>query len=89
MTNFQRNSKNMKQLRSGITSVISVRKSNNKDVVRRLKDSNGYLTLDLVVIAKISNEFFVNVSHCITKNIPRRKNHPKISWVTKLEVFFH
>ena len=56
---FQRNSNNMKQLWSGIKSVITTRKSNNMNVISKLKDSNGNLTSDPVVIANIFNKFFV------------------------------
>ena len=73
---FQRNSNNMKQLWSGIKSVITIRKSNNMNVISKLKDSNGNLKSDPVVIANIFNKFFVNVSHNITKNIPRPKKSP-------------
>ena len=68
---FQQNSKNMKQLWSGIKSVVSVKKSSNLNVIKKWKDSNGNITSDPVVIASIFNKFFVNVSHDITKNIPR------------------
>ena len=40
------------------------------------KDSNGNITSDPVVIANIFNRFFVNVSHDITKNIPRPNKSP-------------
>ena len=71
---FQRNSNNMKQLRSGIKSVITIRKSNNMNVISKLKDSNGNLKSDPVVIANIFNKFlFLVIS---LKNIPRPKKSP-------------
>ena len=66
----------MKQLWSGIKSVIDVRKSSNINVISKLKDSNGNTTSDPVVIANIFNKFFANVSHDITKNIPRSNKSP-------------
>ena len=66
----------MKQLWSGIKSVLSIKKSSNLNVINKLKDSNGNITSDPAVIASIFNKFFVNVSHDITKNIPRcHKSH--------------
>ena len=73
---FQKNSNNMKQLWSGIKSVISIRKSNNVNVISKLKDSNGNFTSDPAVIANIFNKFFVNVSHDIAKNIPPSNKSP-------------
>ena len=73
---FQKNSNNMKQLWSGIKSVIDVRRSSNINVISELKDSSGNTTSDPVVIANIFNKFFVNVSHDITKNIPRSNKSP-------------
>ena len=66
----------MKQLWSGIKSVITIRKSNNMNVISKLKDSNGNLKSDPVVIANIFNKSFVNVSRNITRNIPRPKKSP-------------
>ena len=43
---FQKNSNNMKQLWSGIKSVISIRKSSNVNVISKLKDSNGNVASD-------------------------------------------
>ena len=68
---FQRNSNNMKQLWSGIKSVIVTRKSSNADIISKIKDSNGNVTTDPTVIASIFNKYFVNVSHSITSTIPR------------------
>ena len=59
---FQQNSNNMKQLWSGIKSVVSIKKSSNLNVINKLKDSNGNITSDPAVIANIFNKFFVNVS---------------------------
>ena len=73
---FQKNSNNMKQLWSGIKSVIDARRSSNINVISKLKDSSGNTTSDPVVIANIFNKFFVNVSHDITKNIPRSNKSP-------------
>ena len=80
---FQKNSNNMKQLLSGIKSVISIRKSSNVNVISKLKDSNGNVTSDPAVIASIFNKYFVNVSHDITKIYQDLKNHLWISWVTE------
>ena len=73
---FKINSKNMKQLWLGIKSVISIRKSSNVNVISKLKNSDGALTSDPVVIANLFNKFFVNVSHDITKKIPRTRKSP-------------
>ena len=73
---FQKSSNNMKQLWSGIKSVISIRKSSNVNVISKLKDSNGNVTSDPAIIASIFNKYFVNVSHNITRNIPRSKKSP-------------
>ena len=73
---FQKNSNNMKQLWSGIKSVINIKKSSNVNVINKLKDSDGNITSDPAVIANIFNKFFVNVSHDITKNIPRPYKSP-------------
>ena len=51
---FQKNSNNMKQLWSGIKSVISVRKSSNVNVISKLKNSNGNITSDPAVRLLIS-----------------------------------
>ena len=66
----------MKKLWSGIKSVVSIKKSNNLNVNNKHKDSNGNITSDPVVIASIFDKFFVNVSHDITKNIPRSQKSP-------------
>ena len=66
----------MKQLWSGIKSVVCIKKSNNVNIINKLKDSNGNITSDPVVIANIFNKIFVNVSHDITKNIPRSNKSP-------------
>ena len=73
---FQKNSNNMKQLWSGIKSVISIRKSSNINVINRLKDSNGNIKSDPAVIANIVDKYFVTVSPNITKNIPRSIKSP-------------
>ena len=73
---FQTNSRNMKQLWSGIKSVINTRKSSNVNVTSKMKNSNGALTSDPVVIANLFNKFFVNVSHDITQKIPRTRKSP-------------
>ena len=64
------------QLWSGIKSVINIRKSSNVNVINKMKNSNGALTSDPVVIANLFNKFFVNVSHEITKIIPRTTKSP-------------
>ena len=66
----------MKQLWSGIKSVINIRKSSNVNVISKLKNSDGALTSDPVVIPNVFNKFFVNVSHDITKKIPRTRKSP-------------
>ena len=45
-------------------------------VISKLKDSNGNVSSDPAVIANVCNKFFVNVSHNITKNIPRSTKSP-------------
>ena len=66
----------MKQLWSGIKSVISFRNSSNMNVINKLEDPNGNITSDPAVVANIFNRFFVNVSHDITQNIPRSNKSP-------------
>jgi len=66
----------MKQLRSGIKSFISIRKSSNVNVSNKLKASDGNITSDPTVIANIFNEFFVSISHDITKKVPRSNKSP-------------
>ena len=73
---FQRNRNNMKQLWSGIKSVIVTRKSSNADIISKIKDTNGIVTSDPTVIASIFNKYFVNVSHSITSTIPRTHKSP-------------
>ncbi len=73
---FQQNSNNMKELWSEIKSVISIKKSSSINVIDKLKDSNGNITSDPIIIANVFNKFFVNVSHSITKNIPRSTKSP-------------
>ena len=58
----------MKQLWSGIKSIINIRKSRNVNMLNKLKDFIGNITSDPMVMANIFNKFFVNVSHNITKN---------------------
>ena len=73
---FQQNSNNMKELWSGIKSIIDIRKSNNINIINKLKDSTGNITSDPAVIANIFDEFFVNVSNNITKSIPKTFKSP-------------
>ena len=73
---FHKNSNSMKQLWSGIKSVINIRQSSNINVISKLKDSNGNISSDPAVVANIFNKFFVNVSHNITKTIPRFNKSP-------------
>ena len=73
---FHKNSNSMKQLWSGIKSVINIRQSSNINVISKLKDSNGNISSDPAVVANIFNKFFVNVSHNITKTIPRSNKSP-------------
>ena len=56
--------------------MINIRKSSNVNVISTLKNSDGALTSDPVVIANVFNKFFVNVSHDITKKIPRTRKSP-------------
>ena len=73
---FQKNSNNMKQIWSGIKSVISIRKSSNVNVISKQKDKNANITSDPAVIANIFNKYFVNVAQDITKNLPiSNKSH--------------
>ena len=54
---FHKNSNRMKQLWSGIKSVISIRKSSNVHVISKLKDKNCNITSDPAVIANIFSNF--------------------------------
>ena len=61
---------------SGSKSVISIKKSSGVNVINKLKDSNGNIASDPVVIATTCNMFFDNVAHSVTKNIPRPNTLP-------------
>ena len=61
---------------SGIKSVISIKKSSSVHVINKLKDSNGNIASDPIVIATPFNMFFVNVAHSVTKTIPRPNKVP-------------
>ena len=61
----------MKQLWSGIKSVIGIRKSSNVNVINKLKDTDGNINSDPTVITNIFNGFHVNVTHDITKHLTR------------------
>ena len=65
----------MKQLWTGIKSIIDNRKS-NVNVIAKIKDSNGEVTSDPAVIANVFNNFFGNVSHNVTKSIPKTRKSP-------------
>ena len=73
---FQKNSNNMKQVWSGIKSIIDVRKSSKVNVINKLKDRTGKIASDPTVIANIFNKFFVNIFHNIAKHIPRMVKSP-------------
>ena len=66
----------MKQMWSGIKSVISIKKSSSANVINKPKDSNGNITSDPIVIAATFNKFFVNVAHSVTTHNPRPNKSP-------------
>ena len=45
-------------------------------MISELKEKNGNITSDPVVMANISNNYFVNVSQDIAKNLPRSNTVP-------------
>ena len=49
----------MKQLWPGIKSIINIRKSRNVNMLNKLKDFNGNITSDPMVMANIFNKFFL------------------------------
>ena len=65
----------MKLLWTGIKSIISVQNS-WVNVINKLKDTNGNLTLDSTTMATVFNDFFVHVADGITKKIPRTLKSP-------------
>ena len=48
----------------------------NVNVITKIKEFNGDMTSDPAVIANVFNKFFLNVSHYVTKFIPRSKESP-------------
>ena len=56
--------------------MIDIRKSSNINVINKFEDRTGKITSDPTVIASIFNKFFVNISHTITKHIPRTIKSP-------------
>ena len=78
----------MKQLWSGLKSVIDIRQSSSVNVISKLKDSDGNVASDPVVIANVFNNVFVNISHNITKNIPRSMKSPVDFMGSRIGSFF-
>ncbi len=85
---FQQNRNNMKELWSGIKSVISIKKSSNTNIINKLKDSYDNITSDPAVIANFFNKFlsmFLIISLEIYQDL---QNRLWISWEIKLRVPF-
>ena len=61
---------NMKQVWSGIKSIIS-HKSYNTPPISKIMDKNGEISSESTKISNIFNEYFVNVANSITENIPK------------------
>ena len=72
---FSSNSQNMKQLWSGIKSIIS-HKSSTSSSINKIQDKDGNVTIDSSKISNIFNDFFVNVADEITKTIPKTPKSP-------------
>ena len=66
----------MKQLWSGIKSIVSIRKSSYMNFISKLKDSNGNVTSDPTFVASILDKFLINASHDTTKNITISNKSP-------------
>ena len=65
----------MKLSWTGIKSIISI-KNSQVNVINKLKDKNGNMTIDPATMATIFNDFFVNVADGVTKRIPRSPKSP-------------
>ena len=84
---FNKNSKNMKLLWTGIKSIISI-KNSRVSVINKLKDANGNLTSDSATMATVFNDFFVNVADGITKKYPVHQNLLWITLAKKINILF-
>ena len=67
---FATHKQNMKQVWSGIKSIIS-HKGCNTSTISRIMDKNGKVLSEPTKISNIFNEYFVNVANSITENIPK------------------
>ena len=74
-TYFSINSQNMKQLWSGIKSIIS-HKSSTPSSINKIKDKDGNVTSVPSKMSHIFNDFYVNVADGITKTIPLTRKSP-------------
>ena len=72
---FSTNTQNMKNLWSGIKTIIS-HKSSNSSSINKIKDKEGNVTSEPGRISNIFNDFFVNVADDITKTIPLTPKSP-------------
>ena len=67
---FATHKQNMKQVWSGIKSIIS-HKGCNTSTISRIMDKNGKVSPEPTKISNIYNEYFINVANSITENIPK------------------
>ena len=74
-TYFSINSQNMKQLWSGIKSIIS-HKSSTSSSINKIKGKDGNVTSDPSKMSNIFNDFYVNVADGKTKTIPLTRKSP-------------
>ena len=72
---FSTNSQNMKQLWSGIKTIIS-HKSSTSSTISNIKGKDEYVTSDPSKMSNIFNDFYVNVADGITKTIPMTPKSP-------------
>ena len=74
---FSTNSQNMKNLWSGIKTIIS-HKSSGSFSVNKIQDKDGNVTFDHCKISNIFKDFYVNVADDITKKIPKTPKSPLV-----------
>ena len=72
---FSANTQNMKNLWSGIKTIIS-HKSSTSSSINKLKDKEGNVTSEPGRVSNIFNDFFVNVADDISKTIPLTPKSP-------------
>ena len=67
---FATHKQNIKQVWSGIKSIIS-HKGCNTSIISRIMDKNGNVSSEPTKISSIFNKYFINVANSITETIPK------------------